>query len=107
MAIPITKKVIKELPVIQYEKIRDHLKSGHIFFSSGSYLFSGIKQRLTKSAWSHAAIVNKDEELGRVMILESEQQIGIRLIPLSKNLRDNKGEKTSLQRPGCFSPVKR
>ncbi len=88
MAQAVTKKQIKELPVIRYEKIRDQLKTGHIFFSSGSYTFSGIIQRLTKSAWSHVAIVYKDEALGRVMILESEPRIGIRLIPLSKYMRD-------------------
>jgi uncharacterized protein YycO len=93
MAAAITKKQIKELPVIPYEKIREHLKTGHIFFSSGSYLFSGIIQRLTKSAWSHVAIVYKDEELGRVMILEAEPKIGIRLIPLSKYIKDYKGKK--------------
>ena len=91
MAEAITKKGIKELPVIRYEKIRDQLKTGHIFFSSGSYTFSGIIQRLTKSAWSHVAIIYKDEELGRVMILEAEPRIGIRLIPLSKYMRDYKG----------------
>jgi Permuted papain-like amidase enzyme, YaeF/YiiX, C92 family len=93
MASSITKKQIKDLPVVPYEKIREHLKTGHIFFSSGSYLFSGIIQRLTKSAWSHVAIVYKDEELGRVMILESEPKIGIRLIPMSKYLRDYKGKR--------------
>lgn len=93
MAESITKKQIKELPVIPYEKIREHLKTGHIFFSSGSYTFSGIIQRLTKSSWSHVAIVYKDEELGRVLILEAEPKIGIRLIPLSKYLRDYKGTK--------------
>ncbi|MBK6935624.1 MAG: hypothetical protein IPH18_01115 [Chitinophagaceae bacterium] len=93
MATPITKKQIRELPVIPYEKIRDHLKTGHIFFSSGSYTFSGIIQKLTKSAWSHVAIVYKDEELGRVLILEAEPRIGIRMIPLSKYLTDYKGKK--------------
>ena len=93
MAEAVTKKQIKELPVIPYEKIRDHLKTGHIFFSSGSYTFSGIIQRLTKSAWSHVAIVYKDEELGRVLILEAEPRIGIRLIPLSKYMKDYKGTK--------------
>jgi hypothetical protein len=91
MAEAVTKKQIKELPKVPYEKVRDSLKTGHIFFSSGSYTFSGIIQRLTKSAWSHVAIVYKDEELGRVMILEAEPKIGIRLIPLSKYLRDYKG----------------
>lgn len=91
MAQAITKKQIRELPVIPYEKIRDQLKTGHIFFSSGSYAFSGIIQHLTKSAWSHVAIIYKDEELRRVMVLEAEPRIGIRLIPLSKYMKDYKG----------------
>ncbi len=93
MAAPITKKGIKELPVIPYEKIRDHINTGDIFFSSGSYLFSGIIQRLTKSAWSHVAIVYVDEELKRVMVMEAEPHIGIRLIPLSKYLRRYKKDR--------------
>ena len=93
MAQPLTKKELKELPVIQYEKIRDYLKTGHIFFSSGSYAFSGAIQYLTKSVWSHVALIYKDEELGRVMVLEAEPNVGIRLIPLSKYLRDYKGKK--------------
>ncbi len=93
MAIPITKKQLKQMPVIPYEKIREHLKTGNIFFSSGSYLFSGVIQRLTKSTWSHVAVVYKDEELGRVMVLEAEPRIGIRLIPISKYIRDYQGKK--------------
>jgi hypothetical protein len=93
MANAITKKQLKEMQVIPYEKIRDHLKTGNIFFSSGSYAFSGIIQKLTKSTWSHVAVVYKDEELGRVLILEAEPYVGIRLIPLSKYLHDYKGKK--------------
>jgi len=93
MAEEISKKQIKTLPLVSYKKIRDELKTGHIFFSSGSYLFSGIIQRLTKSAWSHVAIIYKDEELKRIMILEAEPRIGIRLITLTKYLHDYKGKK--------------
>ncbi len=39
MAEAISKKQIKGLPVFPYEKIRDQLKTGHLFFSSGSYTF--------------------------------------------------------------------
>lgn len=93
MAQTLSKKDLKELPIYPYEKIRDYLKTGHIFFSSGSYTFSGIIQRLTKSVWSHVAIIYKDEELNRVMVLEAEPYVGIRLIPLSKYMRDYKGKK--------------
>jgi Permuted papain-like amidase enzyme, YaeF/YiiX, C92 family len=93
MAQPITKKELKKLPVIKYDDIRHQLMTGHIFFSSGSYTFSGIIQRLTKSVWSHVAIVYADADLQRVMILEAEPKVGIRLIPLSKYLKDYKGTK--------------
>jgi hypothetical protein len=93
MAGAITKKQLKEMQVIPYEKIRDHIKTGNIFFSSGSYAFSGVIQKLTKSTWSHVAVVYKDEELGRVLILEAEPYVGIRLIPLSKYIHDYKGKK--------------
>jgi hypothetical protein len=93
MAQPISKQALKKMPVISYQGIREHLKTGHIFFSSGSYLFSGIIQKLTKSTWSHVAVIYKDEELDRVMVLEAEPSVGIRLIPLSKYLHDYKGTK--------------
>ena len=91
MASPITKKLLKEMADYNYEKIRDHLKTGQIVFCSGSYAFSGIIQNLTKSTWSHVAVIYKDEALGRVLLLEAEPKYGIRLIPLSKYLKDYKG----------------
>jgi len=93
MATAVDKQAIKKMPVIPYQKIRDELKTGDIIFCSGSYAFSGVIQNLTKSVWSHVAVVYKDEELGRVLMLEAEPQIGIRLIPLSNYLHDYKGTK--------------
>ena len=93
MAELITKQELKKLPVVPYDKVRDYIKTGYVFFSSGSYAFSGVIQKLTKSVWSHVAIIYKDEELGRVLILEAEPYVGIRLIPLSKYLKDYKGSK--------------
>lgn len=93
MAKSLTKEELKEIPVMPYEKVRDFLETGHIFFSSGSYTFSGIIQRLTKSVWSHVAIVYKDVQLGRILVLEAEPYVGIRLIPLSNYLRNYKGKK--------------
>lgn len=91
MAISLDKAQLKKTPVIPYEKIRDYLKTGDIFFSSGSYAFSGVIQKLTKSTWSHVAVIYKDEELGRILVLEAEPSVGIRLMPLSKYLKDYKG----------------
>jgi Permuted papain-like amidase enzyme, YaeF/YiiX, C92 family len=93
MAVVISKREIKSLPTKNYDAVRDELRSGDLVFCSGSYLFSGLIQRFTKSVWSHVGIVYRDEALGRVFILESETGIGVRLVPVSKYLRDYHGRR--------------
>jgi len=93
MAVSLTKKQLKKMPVVPYNEIRDQVQTGDIFFSSGSYAFSGVIQRLTKSMWSHVAVIYKDVELGRVLVLEAEPRVGIRLVPLSKYLKNYDGKR--------------
>ena len=93
MAQKLAKKEIKRLPVQPYEVVRDDLRSGDLIFCSGSYLFSGLIQRFTGSVWSHIGVVYRDEALQRVFVLESEAGIGVRLVPLSKYLRDYHGRR--------------
>ncbi len=93
MANALSKKELGSELRVPYESIRGSLKTGQLVFCSGKYAFSGIIQRLTKSVWSHVAIIYKDEELGRVLVLEAEPYIGIRLVPLSTYLKNYKGKK--------------
>lgn len=93
MAAPLTKRQIRTLPAQGYDEARAALRSGDLVFCSGSYLFSGLIQRLTGSVWSHVGVVYRDEALGRVFVLESEAGIGVRLVPLSKYLRDYHGRR--------------
>lgn len=93
MAEPIVKREIKRLPVHPYESLREHLQSGDLVFCSGSYLFSGLIQRFTGSVWSHVGIVYRDDALQRLFVLESETGIGVRLVPISKYLRDYHGRR--------------
>ena len=93
MAAIVSKREIKKLPVQAYDAVRGDLRSGDLVFCSGSYLFSGLIQRFTNSVWSHVGIVYRDESLGRIFILESETGIGVRLVPVSKYLRDYHGRR--------------
>ena len=93
MATPIKKKDIKRLTVQPYETLREALRTGDIVFCSGSYIFSGFIQKFTGSVWSHVGIIYRDDTLGRVFMLESETGIGVRLVPLSKYLRDYHGRR--------------
>ena len=90
MAQPTTPKQLSEVSVMDYKHIRSFLKTGDIIFCSGDYFFSKIIQSLTKSTWSHCGIIYKDHDLDRVLILESETMVGVRLIPVSKYLEDYK-----------------
>ncbi len=90
MAIATTPKELSKIPVLDYKEIRPLLKTGDLVFCSGGYFFSKIIQRLTKSTWSHCGIIYRDAELDRVLILESETLIGVRLIPVTKYLKDYK-----------------
>ena len=93
MADAIAKREVARLPVRRYEDVRQDLRSGDLVFCSGSYLFSGMIQRFTRSVWSHVGIVHRDDQLGRLFILESETGIGVRLVPISKYLRDYHGRR--------------
>jgi cell wall-associated NlpC family hydrolase len=93
MADPLEKRDIARLPVRSYDSVRGELRSGDLVFCSGSYVFSGLIQRFTKSVWSHVGIVYRDDHLQRLFILESETGIGVRLVPISKYLRDYHGRR--------------
>ncbi len=93
MAASIKKTDIKRLTVQPYDALRESLRTGDLVFCSGSYIFSGIIQKFTGSVWSHVGIIYRDDKLGRVFMLESETGIGVRLVPLSKYLRDYHGRR--------------
>lgn len=80
------------MPVEDYKTIRGALQTGDIVFCGGNYLFSRIIQRFTKSMWSHVGVIYRDEQLNRVLILESEKLYGVRLTPLSKYIKDYHGK---------------
>jgi len=93
MAEALHKREIARLPKREYDDVRRELRSGDLVFCSGSYFFSGLIQRFTRSVWSHVGIVYRDEHLQRVFVLESETGIGVRLVPISKYLRDYHGRR--------------
>jgi cell wall-associated NlpC family hydrolase len=93
MAEAIKKKEIAALPIQRYEQVRTEIRSGDLAFCSGSYVFSKFIQRFTGSVWSHVGLIYRDDHLRRVFLLESEVGIGVRLVPISKYLRDYHGRR--------------
>jgi len=91
MARKISSKSLDVLTIIPYDDARKSLKTGDLIFCSGRYWISHVIQFFSKSTFSHVGIIYRDEELDRVLILESEIFYGVRLAPLSKYLKDYHG----------------
>jgi hypothetical protein len=87
MATHIDSKEIKALPVIPYPDLRAQLKSGDLMFASGDYLVSQAIQEVTASPWSHVGIVFYLQNIDRMLLLESVEDMGVRFAPLSKYCR--------------------
>jgi hypothetical protein len=79
---------VETLPLRRYGDIRHELRPGDLFFASGRYPFSLLIQAATKSPWSHVGFVLPVPAIDRVLLLESVEDIGVRLVPLSKYLTD-------------------
>jgi uncharacterized protein YycO len=54
-------------------------------------MLSKAIQEVTDSVWSHIGIIYKIDSINRVLLLESVEDMGVRLAPLSKYLRDYDG----------------
>ncbi len=86
-----------------YEEVRPNLKTGDIVLMGGSSIFSRAIRMLTKSDWSHVGMVMKIDQFDTLLLWESttnghdedvqtnEVKRGVQLVPLSKRVRDHKG----------------
>ncbi len=86
---------LANIPSIPYTNLHEHIQSGDILFYSGEDEVSKLIRWATNSMWSHIGILYYVEHLARIMLLESVESMGVRLIPLSKyikNIEENEAE---------------
>ncbi|WP_447985151.1 YiiX/YebB-like N1pC/P60 family cysteine hydrolase [Nitrospira sp. Nam74] len=79
---------LKNWAVTDYATVRPDIRSGDLIFCSGQYLVSKAIEEASKSLWSHIGILLRVNELDRVILLESVEDMGVRLAPVSKYLTD-------------------
>ncbi len=88
MSKPLSVIEVTALPVQSYAALRPTLKSGDLLFCSGTYAVSRLIEEATQSPWSHVALVLRAEKLNRLLLLESVEDFGVRMAPLSKYLKN-------------------
>ena len=76
---------------VYYNEIRDELRTGDLLGCSGNGVFGKLIKKATNSKLSHIAFIYRLDMLGRIMVLESVESIGVRAVTLSSYLRDYNG----------------
>ncbi|TKD69265.1 YiiX/YebB-like N1pC/P60 family cysteine hydrolase [Pseudalkalibacillus hwajinpoensis] len=76
----------KDLPIHSYQSIRGDIQTGDLLLCSGSYPVSKIIKKVSKSRFSHVSLIF--QWVDRLMILESVESYGVRIVPLSHYFSD-------------------
>ena len=76
--------VLTKLKPEPYDVIARRIRDGDILLCSGNDPFSRLIGWATKSPWTHVALAYRWPSLGRIMVFESVQQLGVRAVPLQK-----------------------
>lgn len=79
----ITIRDFPDLPKRRYDDLRPEIQTGDLLLCSGTGVFSRLIQKATNSVWSHVGFVLRLNDLDRVMVLESVESVGVRMVPLS------------------------
>ena len=79
---PIADDVLRTLHPEPLDKIRGRIRDGDLLLCSGTDPFSRLIGWATKSPWTHIAIAYRWPSIGRIMVFESVEKIGVRTVPL-------------------------
>jgi hypothetical protein len=75
--------VLSQLPPRPYAEVRREVRDGDILLCSANDSFSRLIRWSTRSPWSHVALAFQMQEVGRVIVLECVEKLGVRAVPLS------------------------
>jgi|GEM_PF-2671579 hypothetical protein len=80
-----------DLDMQAYAGFRNELRTGDLLFASGQRAFSRMVQQASQCCWDHVALIWRLEPFDRLMVLESHEHHGVRVLPLSRFVRSYEG----------------
>jgi hypothetical protein len=86
--VTISDSVLTKLPAQSYATISKKVRDGDILLCAAHDPFSRIIGWSTKSPWSHVALAWRWPAVGRHIVLECVQQLGVRAVPLDRFIRE-------------------
>ncbi len=82
----VTTEQFKALPLTRYSDAREELRTGDILLFHSLGMGSQLTEFFTDSLWSHAAFIWRLADVDRVMLLESMDTVGVRMMPMSTRI---------------------
>ncbi|HLI66928.1 MAG TPA: hypothetical protein VKU90_11240 [Caulobacteraceae bacterium] len=83
----ISDDVLTHMPPEPHKTISTRIRDGDLLLCAAHDPFSRLIGWATKSPWTHVAIAYRWPSLGRIMVFEAVQTIGVRAVPLTNFLR--------------------
>jgi hypothetical protein len=81
--------VLRAFPPDSLANISRKVRDGDLLLCAGNDPFSRLIGWSTSSPWTHVAIAYRWPGLGRIMVFEAVQQIGVRCVPLATFIRQS------------------
>ena len=85
--------ILSHTPLLQFEAAEAVIQTGDFILGAGTHAMSRLIRFATHSDWSHVAIAVRVDSIGRVLICESVEKIGVRALPLHTFLFGPEGKK--------------
>lgn len=76
--------ILRTLKPEPLSAIAGRIRDGDILLCAGNDPFSKLIGWATRSPWTHVALAYRWPALGRIMVFESVQTLGVRTVPLAK-----------------------
>ncbi len=81
--------VLKTLKPEPLGDVAGRVRDGDILLCSATDPFSRLICWATKSPWSHVAVAYRWRSVGRIMVFEAVQQLGVRCVPLERFISES------------------
>ncbi|HEX3919794.1 MAG TPA: hypothetical protein VHW60_20840 [Caulobacteraceae bacterium] len=81
--------VLRAFPPDSFANISRKVRDGDLLLCAGNDPFSRLIAWSTSSPWTHVALAYRWPGLGRIMVFEAVQQIGVRSVPLATFIRQS------------------
>lgn len=82
----IAETILTDMPSVTYDQARDLIRNGDIALFAGGEGMSLAIEHFTQSPFSHVGFIWRMDNIDRVMLLESIEVAGVRLVPLSTKI---------------------